>query len=614
MDDLRDVIEEVKVRNDIADVISNYIQLKPSGSNYKGLCPFHGEKTPSFHVNTSKQIFKCFGCGEGGDVISFIMKIENLDFIDSVKFLASKSGIVINDSIDEKTKIKLEKTKKFQEINIEAARFFYLNLMDKKNIGYEYLIKRGLDEKTIKNFGLGYSHDSWDSLKKYLLSKNYTIDELFECGLISQNKSKTDYYDKFRNRVMFPIFDYKGVVIGFGGRVLDDGLPKYLNSPDSEIFNKRYNLYGLNFSRKHIGNQKTLILVEGYMDLISLYQFGIKNVVATLGTALTDEQAILIKKYADKIILSYDSDSAGVAATLRAIDILERQGLDARVLSLKDSKDPDEFIRQYGISEFFNCIDIASDSTKFKIDTEATKYDLSNRKEIVDFLKGVIVIIKSLKSPLELDYYIKYLSELTNTNSEIIRSEIFGGVNTKKQNFNKKTYGNRDVVETKVNVKKYIDIRDDDENNLIVETNLLKAMLLSKKAREIVQLKIAVDDFDDGNSRKIFSKVSGYDKEGIIPIKDVSLIIDNIGFIKRLDKVDLSSIDLDDVVEIEKIINLFLKKKINKKISKLSEKQKILENRRRTMANDSKEAKEVDLEIMKIALEIISENKKEKLF
>lgn len=614
MDDLRDVIEEVKVRNDIADVISNYIQLKPSGSNYKGLCPFHGEKTPSFHVNTSKQIFKCFGCGEGGDVISFIMKIENLDFIDSVKFLASKSGIVINDSIDEKTKIKLEKTKKFQEINIEAARFFYLNLMDKKNIGYEYLIKRGLDEKTIKNFGLGYSHDSWDSLKKYLLSKNYTIDELFECGLISQNKSKTDYYDKFRNRVMFPIFDYKGVVIGFGGRVLDDGLPKYLNSPDSEIFNKRYNLYGLNFSRKHIGNQKTLILVEGYMDLISLYQFGIKNVVATLGTALTDEQAILIKKYADKIILSYDSDSAGVAATLRAIDILERQGLDARVLSLKDSKDPDEFIRQYGISEFFNCIDIASDSTKFKIDTEATKYDLSNRKEIVDFLKGVIVIIKSLKSPLELDYYIKYLSELTNTNSEIIRSEIFGGVNTKKQNFNKKTYGNRDVVEKKVNVKKYIDIRDDDENNLIVETNLLKAMLLSKKAREIVQLKIAVDDFDDENSRKIFSKVSGYDKEGIIPIKDVSLIIDNIGFIKRLDKVDLSSIDLDDVVEIEKIINLFLKKKINKKISKLSEKQKILENRRKTMANDSKEAKEVDLEIMKIALEIISENKKEKLF
>ena len=369
MDDLKDVIEEIKVRNDISEVISDYIQLRPSGSNYKGLCPFHNEKTPSFHVSTSKQIYKCFGCGEGGDVISFIMKVENLEFMDAVKFLANRCGIEINTNIDENTKKKLEKIKRFQEIHVVAARFFYINLMQKNNTGYKYLIKRGLDEKTIKSFGLGYSLDSWDSLKNFLLKSGYSIEEIKECGLVGQSKKNNNYFDKFRNRVMFPIFDYKGNVIGFGGRVLDDSLPKYLNSEDTIIFNKRYNLYGLNFARKHIGNSRTLILVEGYMDLISMYQYGVKNVVATLGTALTDAQGQLIKKFADNVVLSYDSDQAGINASLRAINILEKCNLKAKVLDLGKSKDPDEFVRANGLDEMLKKVENASDALKFRLDT-----------------------------------------------------------------------------------------------------------------------------------------------------------------------------------------------------------------------------------------------------
>ena len=242
MNDIKEVIEDVKSRCDIVSTISQYMSVKPSGSNYKGLCPFHGEKTPSFYINTSKQIYKCFGCGEGGDVINFVMKMENLDFIDAVKLLASRYGIEINTNMDEDTKLRIEKSKKYQDIHTEAARFYFTNLIKEKNPGYQYLRTRGLDDKIIKKFGLGYSLNSWNTLRDYLLSKGYEKKDLIECGLFGYKNETDTIYDKFRNRVMFPIFDYRGNVIGFGGRVLDDSLPKYLNSPDSLIFNKRLNL------------------------------------------------------------------------------------------------------------------------------------------------------------------------------------------------------------------------------------------------------------------------------------------------------------------------------------------------------------------------------------
>ncbi|WP_304205982.1 DNA primase [Peptostreptococcus russellii] len=604
MDDLKDVIEEIKVRNDISEVISDYIQLRPSGSNYKGLCPFHNEKTPSFHVSTSKQIYKCFGCGEGGDVISFIMKVENLEFMDAVKFLANRCGIEINTNIDENTKKKLEKIKRFQEIHVVAARFFYINLMQKNNTGYKYLIKRGLDEKTIKSFGLGYSLDSWDSLKNFLLKSGYSIEEIKECGLVGQSKKNNNYFDKFRNRVMFPIFDYKGNVIGFGGRVLDDSLPKYLNSEDTIIFNKRYNLYGLNFARKHIGNSRTLILVEGYMDLISMYQYGVKNVVATLGTALTDAQGQLIKKFADNVVLSYDSDQAGINASLRAINILEKCNLKAKVLDLGKSKDPDEFVRANGLDEMLKKVENASDALKFRLDTLYSSHDQSNPEETVEFLQKAVNILSYIKSPIELDFYIKYLSELTKTAPEVIRSELnlTGKRKTSKEKFKKQEF---------VKIKKEKDVED---GNIFIERNLIKAMMVSKKAREIIPLKVGIDQIIDESDKKVYSKVLASNKMGMIRIEDLNDTSLDVDYLRKLDAVDLSEINLDDVHEINKIVNQLLKLNSKEKINKLSKRQKVLEDRRKTIEDNTEEAKEVDLEIMKIALEIVSENKKLKSF
>lgn len=604
MDDLKDVIEEIKVRNDISEVISDYIQLRPSGSNYKGLCPFHNEKTPSFHVSTSKQIYKCFGCGEGGDVISFIMKVENLEFMDAVKFLANRCGIEINTNIDENTKKKLEKIKRFQEIHVVAARFFYINLMQKNNTGYKYLIKRGLDEKTIKSFGLGYSLDSWDSLKNFLLKSGYSIEEIKECGLVGQSKKNNNYFDKFRNRVMFPIFDYKGNVIGFGGRVLDDSLPKYLNSEDTIIFNKRYNLYGLNFARKHIGNSRALILVEGYMDLISMYQYGVKNVVATLGTALTDAQGQLIKKFADNVVLSYDSDQAGINASLRAINILEKCNLKAKVLDLGKSKDPDEFVRANGLDEMLKKVENASDALKFRLDTLYSSHDQSNPEETVEFLQKAVNILSYIKSPIELDFYIKYLSELTKTAPEVIRSELnlTGKRKTSKEKFKKQEF---------VKIKKEKDVED---GNIFIERNLIKAMMVSKKAREIIPLKVGIDQIIDESDKKVYSKVLASNKMGMIRIEDLNDTSLDVDYLRKLDAVDLSEINLDDVHEINKIVNQLLKLNSKEKINKLSKRQKVLEDRRKTIEDNTEEAKEVDLEIMKIALEIVSENKKLKSF
>ncbi|MBC2575760.1 DNA primase [Peptostreptococcus canis] len=617
MNDLKDIIEEIKSRNDIADVISNYIQLKPSGSNYKGLCPFHGEKTPSFHVNTSKQIFKCFGCGEGGDVVSFIMKIENLDFMDSVKFLAEKSGVEINKKIDQKTKLKLEKIKKLQEINVEAARFFYYCLVEMNgNPGISYLRKRGLDEKTIKNFGLGYAPDSWDSLKNYMIKKGYKIEDLVECGLINHKKEKNIFYDKYRNRVIFPIFDYKSNIIGFGGRVLDDSLPKYLNSPESDVFNKRLNLYGLNFSRKFIGNKRELILVEGYMDLISLYQFGIKNVVATLGTALTESQADLIKKFADSIVISYDSDSAGINAALRAIHILENSGIKVRVLDLGEYKDPDEFIRSKGLSEMLNIIENSSDSIKFKIDILFKNYNKNDRKDIMLFLKEAVKIVRRIKSPIELNYYIDYLASITNTNQEIIKNEIFGNnLTSAKTIYRNKFNGKKSNIKTEKNINEHDEmttkiIKQIEDGEINIERNLIKAMLLSDTAREIIPLKVEIDHLSDENSKKIYSEVLTTENKGIINTNELNNLGIDLNYMAKLDSVNLSNINLDNLGEIEKITNKFLKSRISGNLEELSKKLKILENRYKTMDKTNPEAEEVNKEIMKITLEIVEENKK----
>ncbi|MGL6104783.1 DNA primase [Romboutsia sp.] len=594
MNDIKDIIEEVKIRCDIVSTISQYIGVKPSGGNYKALCPFHGEKTPSFYINTSKQIYKCFGCGEGGDVINFVMKMENLDFIDAVKLLASKCGVEINTNVDEKTKEKIEKSKKYQDIHVEAARFYFSNLVKERNPGYEYLRKRGLDDKIIKKFGLGYSLNSWNALVDYLLSRGYIKKDLIECGLFGYKKETDKIYDKFRNRVIFPIFDYRGNVIGFGGRVLDDSLPKYLNSPDTLIFNKRQNLYGLNFARKEI-KDRTIVLVEGYMDLISLYQYGIKNVVATLGTALTDQQGNLIKRYADTAIISYDSDEAGIKATLRAIEILAKLDINVKVLNLNKSKDPDEFIRKYGLSEYKKAIDSSSHYIKYKIDIIKENFNINNDEEKMKFAKEAIKVIKEIKSPVEIDYYTKYLSNQIDISVESIKREIYGKnynkyLNKKENNnyFNKKEGKSIEKPKTIINGEK------------IVEENLIKIILEDKKLRDIILLKIDESDFLSNDSKLILNyiiKNKELDKITIDKMKSLNISEE---YIKDLESISLDSMNLGDVKNIDEIIKNVKKNTLNEKINRLLEQQKEIEANKNT-----KDAKEVDGKIMEIALKIV---------
>ncbi|AUN13991.1 DNA primase [Paraclostridium sordellii] len=596
MIDIKDTIEEIKSRSDIVKVISDYIKVQQSGSNYKGLCPFHGEKTPSFYINTSKQIYKCFGCGEGGDVINFIMKIENLEFMDAVKLLAKDCGIEINTNMDEQSKIRMEKIKKFQDINTEAARYYFSNLIKDKNYGYEYLRKRGLDDKIIKKFGLGYAPKAWTNLMDYLISNGYDKNTLVECGLVTYKENGNKYYDRFINRVIFPIFDYRGNVIGFGGRVLDDALPKYLNSPDTLAFNKKYNLYGLNFARKNISN-RTMILVEGYMDLISLYQYGIRNVCATLGTALTLEQGKLLKRYVDNVVISYDSDDAGVKATLRAIDILTSANINVKVLNLKDVKDPDEFIRKYGLVEYQQAIENAVHYIKYKIVQCKKNYDLTKDEDRLKFTKESTKIIKTLKSAVDIDYYIKFLSLESKISEDSLKKEVYG--NNYKPRYNEK-FKNQKYVKRDENAYKKPSIINN--GNEFIEKTLIRIILENKDLRTWINLKFDENDFilkENKEILKFIIKNEDLDKITIDKLKSLNLSEE---YLENLYSIKIENINLNDNKSIEEVIKKVKRNKLQYDIDNLLKMQKELETNK---SNDNSNAKEVDVQVMEIAIKIV---------
>ncbi|CEK34249.1 DNA primase,DNA primase,DNA primase,DNA primase (bacterial type),DNA primase,DNA primase catalytic core, N-terminal domain [[Clostridium] sordellii] len=596
MIDIKDTIEEIKSRSDIVKVISDYIKVQQSGSNYKGLCPFHGEKTPSFYINTSKQIYKCFGCGEGGDVINFIMKIENLEFMDAVKLLAKDCGIEINTNMDEQSKIRMEKIKKFQDINTEAARYYFSNLIKDKNYGYEYLRKRGLDDKIIKKFGLGYAPKAWTNLMDYLISKGYDKNTLVECGLVTYKENGNKYYDRFINRVIFPIFDYRGNVIGFGGRVLDDALPKYLNSPDTLAFNKKYNLYGLNFARKNISN-RTMILVEGYMDLISLYQYGIRNVCATLGTALTLEQGKLLKRYVDNVVISYDSDDAGVKATLRAIDILTSANINVKVLNLKDVKDPDEFIRKYGLVEYQQAIENAVHYIKYKIVQCKKNYDLTKDEDRLKFTKESTKIIKTLKSAVDIDYYIKFLSLESKISEDSLKKEVYG--NNYKPRYNEKFKNQKYVKRDENAYKKPFIINNGNE---FIEKTLIRIILENKDLRTWINLKFDENDFilkENKEILKFIIKNEDLDKITIDKLKSLNLSEE---YLENLYSIKIENINLNDNKSIEEVIKKVKRNKLQYDIDNLLKMQKELETNK---SNDNSNAKEVDVQVMEIAIKIV---------
>lgn len=405
-----ELIEEIRSRNDIVDVISTYVKLKKSGSNYFGLCPFHNEKSPSFSVSPSKQMYHCFGCGVGGNVFTFIMEYENFSFMEAVRMLAERVGIEIpEEEYSEEAKSRANLKSTLLEVNKLAAQYFYVQLKSEQGkYAHAYLTKRGLEEETISAFGLGYSHKYRDDLYKYLKTKGYSDEILVQAGLISVSE-KSGVFDKFWNRVMFPIMDVNNRVIGFGGRVMGDGEPKYLNSPETVIFDKSRNLYGLN--RARTSRKSYFLLCEGYMDVIALHQAGFTNAVASLGTAFTPGHASLIKRYVNEVYLTFDSDEAGTKAALRAIPILKEAGIIAKIIRMEPYKDPDEFIKHLGTEAFEERINKARNGFLFSLEILEREYDMNSPEGKTAFFNEVAKRLNQFEEEIERNNYIEAVAE-----------------------------------------------------------------------------------------------------------------------------------------------------------------------------------------------------------
>lgn len=400
-----EIVEEVRTRNDIVDVISGYVKLQKKGSNYFGLCPFHNEKSPSFSVSPQKQMYYCFGCGAGGNAITFVMEYESFTFPEALKFLADRAGVRLPEAeYSREEREKADRRLEILKINKVAANYFYYQLHQPQGrYGYEYFKKRGLTEETVRRFGLGYANKTSNDLYQYLKSKGYGDAILKDSGLVTMEERGA--YDKFWNRVMFPIMDVNSKVVGFGGRVMGEGEPKYLNSPETLVFDKSRNLYGLNYART--SREKYMLLCEGYMDVIALQQAGFVNAVASLGTALTAQHAVLLKRYTEQVILTYDSDGAGVKAALRAIPILKEAGISTKVLNMKPYKDPDEFIKNLGAKAFSQRIEEAQNSFLYEIEVLKREYQLEDPEQKTRFYHKVAQKLLEFEEELERDNYIQ---------------------------------------------------------------------------------------------------------------------------------------------------------------------------------------------------------------
>ncbi|MBQ7765981.1 MAG: DNA primase [Lachnospiraceae bacterium] len=418
-----ELIAEVQQRNDIVDVISQYVHLQKKGSNYTCCCPFHNEKTPSFSVSQSKQMYKCFGCGEGGSVITFLQKYENFTFPEAIKFLAERAGVALPEEINSKANRERENRRvRLLEVNKEAAKYYYFLLRSNQGkIGMDYLERRRLTEETRNQFGLGYSSMSGNDIIAYLKSKGFKEDEIRDSGLAGYSEQK-GLNSKFWNRVMFPIQDSNHRVIGFGGRVMGDGEPKYLNSPETEIFDKSRNLYGLNFART--SRKKNFILCEGYMDVIALHQAGFNQAVASLGTAFTSGQANLLRRYTQDVLLAYDSDGAGTKAAIRAIQILRETGLSSKVINMKPYKDPDEFIKNLGAEEFQKRMDEAENSFLFRVRITEQNYDMADADGKTRFFAEVSEMLCEFSDAIERENYITAVANQYGVGRDDLREKV----------------------------------------------------------------------------------------------------------------------------------------------------------------------------------------------
>ena len=506
----REVIEEIRQRNDIVELIGSYVNLKRAGSNFSGLCPYHSERSPSFTVFPATQSFYCFGCGAGGDAITFAMKSENLDYPSAVEFLAKRAGITI--TVDDREQEKGIGKKRILEMNLAAAKYFRACLFDPNmgKSGMEYLAgSRKLPQVIIKRFGLGYAPNAFDSLYKHLKSLGYKNEEIEAAflGRTSDKNGKVWHYDMFRNRVMFPIINTSGDVIAFGGRVLDDSKPKYLNSSDTPGFKKSRNLFALNFAKNHCSER--LILCEGYMDVIALHAAGFENAVATLGTALTQEQARLMAKHTKQVIISYDSDEAGQAATRKAVRMLSEVGLDVRILRMEGAKDPDEYIKKYGADNFRRLLDASRTGFEFKLETTLQKYNLALSSDKIKASAELCEYISEVWSEVERDVYISATAKRLSLPEEGLKNDVESLRRKKIKTYNAKTSQEARLgamgVGDKINTEAIKNIKAK-----AAEEAVIGLLLMYDEYRDGVadgKIALSESDFFSDFHRRVFAKV-----------------------------------------------------------------------------------------------------------
>ena len=554
-----EIIDDVRQSNDIVDVISQYVRLKRSGRNYFGLCPFHNEKSPSFSVSPEKQIFHCFGCGVGGNVFTFLTKIEGINFVEAVQQLAERANIQLPtlennvDSAKEALKAKVYKVNEF------TAKYYHENLYrPESKMAQEYIKKRKLSNETLKSFQIGFS-GKFDELYKELKKQGFEDREILESGLVNKNE-RGQFIDRYRNRLMFPICDVRGRVIAFGGRVLDDSKPKYINSPENVVYSKGRHLYGLNVAKKY-DIKKRLLIVEGYMDVISLHQRGIHNVVASLGTALTQQQGYLLRNNTEQIILSYDSDEAGQTAKVRAMEILQNMGCDIRVLQMEGAKDPDEYVIKYGNARFQNLVDKAISVIEFKVKILRQSLNLENANDKIKFLNEIAEFISKIDNSIEREVYIEKIAKEYDVSKEAIYAEV-----------NKLAYReNKDekILSKSKPVVRHIEKQKTDNVSEATKRreNTVLAILLSgdRNIYEIIKQNITIQDFKYEIDKKIAEKLYEEFENGN---SNINSMIDNLSEEEQnhITMIMAEDYGIDDIEKaIDDIIQSYEKDKLNER-------------------------------------------------
>lgn len=551
-----ELIDEIRNKNDIVDVISQYVVLKRSGRNFFGLCPFHKEKSPSFSVSPDKQIFHCFGCGVGGDVLRFTSKIENLSFRETVEMLAEKSGIELP-TLDGQQDNKLMQLKsKVYEINQIAALFYHENLYKPNaKIAQEYVKKRKLDNTTLKNFLIGYSNNNYSELYNVLKQKGFTEEEILASSLVNKTKDGK-YIDRFRGRLMFPIQDVRNRVIAFGGRVLDDSKPKYINSPENIVYSKGRHLFGLNVAKKYENKMKKIIIVEGYMDAISLHQRGIHNAVASLGTAMTEAQGHLLRNNGEQVIIGYDADGAGQAATMRGLEILQSMGCDLRILQIEGAKDPDEFVVKYGPERFLKYVDNAISLVEYKVKVLKSTLNIENTNDKIKFLKEIAKVLSKIDSEIEREVYADKIAFEYKIAKEAIYSEI--------SKINSNVNSDRKILER---AKPRLEIKE--EKTIVDEQTLKRERLViyllinyPEESYQKIKNNISVEEFKNENNRTILKKLYEEFEKGNINTNHVLNWFEEESIINELSWIMAYDFEIVEVNKcIEDVINTYEKER-----------------------------------------------------